>query len=212
MLVLRTFDATRRVERLFDAVVERWRFTGSVQLIGAPDLAQRTIDPGDLLLFLAGRFESHFVQSPDDLKRRLQALDVRRDPDGRFRVNDFYCFDSTWQEALVALLLESDVVLMDLRGLSAVNRGCQFELTKLVEHHKLGQTLLVVDDTTDETLLHATLEEAMRDLGESALQQTALQPEVVRLGNGRVRDLDRMFDALVSLNGSNGAGGEHIGG
>jgi nucleoside 2-deoxyribosyltransferase len=61
---------------------------------------------------------------------------------------------------LEALLARSDIVLMDLRGFSRANRGCVFELQKLVNHGKLERTLFVLDDRTDRALLNTTLAEA----------------------------------------------------
>ena len=59
---------------------------------------------------------------------RVAALDVAADADGRYRVNECDCHDTTWQAALVA---RSDLVLMDLRGFQARNAGCAHELAVL---------------------------------------------------------------------------------
>ena len=103
-----------------------------------------------------------------DLERRLAALDEDRDPDGRFRVNEFLCHDDTWQGTLESLLLRSDVVLMDLRGFSTVNSGCLFELQKLAEQRRLERTLFVVDGKTDVDLLRDTLTQTAGNGGEQA--------------------------------------------
>ena len=51
--------------------------------------------------------------------------------DSRFRVNECYCAEATWQHALTALVERSDVVLMDLRGFQARDAGCRHELEVL---------------------------------------------------------------------------------
>ena len=71
------------------------------------------------------------------------------DPDGRFRVADFYCFDSTWKLALAALVARADVVLMDLRGLVAGNLGCLHELDVLAQSGHLQRVVLLFDRRTD---------------------------------------------------------------
>jgi hypothetical protein len=160
LLLLRVFGFRRRTERLFDAVGERWRLAGGVQMIGGPDLAGRTLDPGDVVGFVGGRLRDQFVSSPAHLQQRLGALDEARDPDGRFRVNEFLCHDDTWQCTLETLLLRSEAVLMDLRGFTHARSGCLYELGKLAEHRRLERTLFVVDGTTDVELLRATLTRA----------------------------------------------------
>jgi hypothetical protein len=165
LLLLRVFGFRRRTERLFDAVGERWRLTGSVQMIGGTDVAGRTLDPGDVVGFVGGHLREQFVSGREHLEQRLRSLDEARDPDGRFRVNEFLCHDDTWQGTLESLLLRSEAVLMDLRGFTHANSGCLYELGKLAEHRKLERTLFVVDDTTDEELLRTTLSRAAAEGG-----------------------------------------------
>jgi hypothetical protein len=165
LLLLRVFGFRRRTERLFDAVGERWRLTGSVQMIGGTDVAGRTLDPGDVVGFVGGHLREQFVSGREHLERRLRGLDEARDPDGRFRVNEFLCHDDTWQGTLESLLLRSEAVLMDLRGFTHANSGCLYELGKLAEHGKLERTLFVVDGTTDLELLRGTLSRAAAEGG-----------------------------------------------
>ena len=157
LLLLRAFGFQKRTEQLFDAVGQRWRFHGSVQMIAGTDLAARTIDPGDFVRFLGARMNEQFITGELELQARLSSLDLAPDPDGRYRVNEFFCRDDTWQAALVALLDVSDAVLMDLRGFSPNKQGCLFELRQLVERVPLERVVLVIDSTTDMALLRSTL-------------------------------------------------------
>lgn len=183
LLLLRVFGDNARSERLFDSLIQRWRFIGSVHLIAGTDLATRTIDPEDLLRFLQGRLPSLFVRTPADLARRLAELDEARDPDGRFRVNEFYCQDDTWQHTLHALLARSDAILMDLRGFRAERSGCRYELEQLATAGLLGRTVLVVDGSTDEALLGTLLPPG--------------QARLLRLEGRGATDRDRLFQALL---------------
>ena len=63
----------------------RWAYIGSIDLIATPDLAARTIEPGELLAFVPGRLRQLFVHDRCELARRLAAMDDTRDPDGWFR-------------------------------------------------------------------------------------------------------------------------------
>jgi hypothetical protein len=81
----------------------------------------------------------------------------RPDPDGRFRVNEFFCHDDTWRATLQALARSSDAVLMDLRGFARERSGCIYELGQLLELVPLRHITLLVDRTTDHELLASTL-------------------------------------------------------
>ncbi|HVK05978.1 MAG TPA: hypothetical protein VM490_21085 [Armatimonadaceae bacterium] len=160
MLLLRVFGSPKRSERLFDIVAHRWRHVGSIQLIAGTDLASATVEPHEFLDFLGGRLARHFVGGPEDLARKWESRDLAPDPDGRYRVNEFFCHDDTWQSVLARLLSDSDVVLMDLRGFTPARQGCVFELHRLVDSLPLGRIVLLVDDTTDVPFLTRVLDTA----------------------------------------------------
>lgn len=157
LLVLRVFGFRGRAEKLFDSVAQRWRFLGGVAMIAGTDLAARTIDPDDTLAFLAGDLRSRFVQGPHDLESRLKLMDESRDPDGRFRITEFFCHENTWSDTLSALLGRSDAILMDLRGFSEKNSGCIFELRQLAAQQRLVDTVFVIDASSDVKLLESAV-------------------------------------------------------
>ena len=162
LLFLRVFGYRARTEALLDRVAQRWRFDGPVQLVAGVDLATRTVDPGDFLAFIGGRLADQYVAGPEAVRARLEALDVAPDPDGRFRVNEFYCHDDTWRPTVQALLEASDRVLMDVRSFSERNQGCRFELEQLIWRLPSDAIVLVVDKGTDVVRLGDTLDGAWR--------------------------------------------------
>jgi hypothetical protein len=162
LLFLRVFGYRARTEALVDRVAQRWRFDGPVQLVAGIDLATRTVAAGDLLAFLGGRLAEQYVAGPEAVRARVEALDAAPDPDGRFRVNDFYCHSDTWRPTVQALLDASDRVLMDVRSFSERNQGCRFELEQLVWRLPSDAIVLVVDKGTDVVRLCDTLDVAWR--------------------------------------------------
>jgi hypothetical protein len=162
LLLLRVFGQRRRSERLFDALEARWRAAGPVQLLGAPDLAARTIDATDLFAFLGGRLRRRFLIEPGDLQRRLAEIDLQPDVDGRYRVNDVFCGAHAWRAAVLAIMRTSDLVAMDLRGFSAANQACLFELRALCDLVAWRRVVLIVDASTDEAFLQTSLHEMAR--------------------------------------------------
>lgn len=148
LLVLRLFRRPGPVGWLFDQVVQRWRFVGPVLLITASDLAARTLDADELVQFLEGRVGERFIASVDQLPPIGPS---QPNHDGRFRVQEFCCYDSSWQAVLEVLLQRSQVVLMDLRGFGPAHRGCLHELGRLGASTHLQRVVLLADDTTDRT-------------------------------------------------------------
>ena len=157
LLVLRVFRRDAEVQALFDDVVEAWRHRGPSCLIAGTDLALRTLEPEELFAFVSGRLHERFIGSEAALAQRIRSLDLAADPDGRFRINEFYCFDSTWQQALDGLVAHSDVVLMDLRGLRAENRGSLHELRVLTRASGVRRIVLLFDEHTDRGAAHEVM-------------------------------------------------------
>jgi hypothetical protein len=188
LLLLRVFGDTARTEALFDRIASRWRWFGPLTMIAAPDVVARTVDPGDFLQFASGELGASFVNTQDELEQRLATLDRAPDPDGRYRVNEFCCRDSSWRATVVQLIERADAVLMDLRGFNPKRMGCEFELRELAQRLRGAQVVLVVDASTDRALLDATL-------------GPAWQPRVVEVPRGRARQADAAFEALLRAAG-----------
>ena len=147
--MLRVFQHDAAVRALFDRVVERWRLTGNTVLIAGTDLVDQTLDADDALTFLDRRLGERFVSCPDDIDARIAEFDLAPDLEGRFRINECYCRDSTWRDAFAALAGWSDVVLMDLRGFQAKNEGCRHELATLARSERIGRVVVLTDAGTD---------------------------------------------------------------
>ena len=177
LLLLRVFGDTARTEALFDRIASRWRWFGPLTMIAAPDVVARTVDPGDFLQFASGELGASFVNTQDELEQRLATLDRAPDPDGRYRVNEFCCRDSSWQATVVQLIERADAVLMDLRGFNPQRMGCEFELRELAARLRGTQVVLVVDASTDRALLEATLGSSLAaDHGRGAYAAVRAKP------------------------------------
>lgn len=160
LLVLRVFQRDAQVERLFDQVIERWRLSGNTVLIAGTDLLSRTLDPDDLFVYLNGALAERFIANPAQVNERIAGFDWLPDPDGRYRINECYCFDITWQSALHALVAHADVVLMDLRGFRVENRGCRYELGVLAGDSRLRRIVVLYDRDTARSAAESDIDAA----------------------------------------------------
>jgi hypothetical protein len=185
LLLLRTFGFRRRTERFFDLLGARWRYAGPIQLIAAPDLAGRSIDPDEFMDFLSGRLRHRFIIEPGDLERRFAELDNHPDPDGRYRVNEFFCGNDAWQPAVTRLMANSDLVAMDLRGFSPANQGCLFELQSLIDTVPVARVVLLADASTDAPFLRQTLSECWQRMDAASPNRRATDPLTLLETGGR---------------------------
>ena len=199
LLFLRVFSLNKRSERMFDRLAMHWRHVGSIQLIAGPDLATTTIEPHEFLDFMSGKLDRQFIDGAQTLDLRMAEMDRQPDQDGRFRVNDFFCYDDTWRMVLSRLVGESDAVLMDLRGFSPENAGCIFEVNELVNVMPLARVVFVVDDTTDEPFLRQTLREAWERMRPASPNRQSEVPEPACLFRLTGRHRDEFSQLLRAL-------------
>jgi len=204
LLLLRVFSLGRRSEQLFDALAKHWRYVGSIRLIAGPDLATTTIEPHEFLEFLSGKLARRFIDGPRTLDLRISEIDLQPDWDGRFRVNDFFCYDDTWRMVLSRLEGDSDAVLMDLRGFSQENRGVSYEIGELINVVPLERVVFVVDETTDEEFLRQTVQECWDRLRPTSPNRSSTPGELNLLRfrgshGGALRQLLRALCAAAEL-------------
>ena len=179
LLLLRVFSLGKRSARLFNAFGRLWRHVGQIRLIAGPDLATSTVEPHEFLDFLSGKLDRRFISGPETLARRLSETEQRRDFDGRYRVEDFFCHDDTWQMVLKRLARDSDAVLMDLRGFLPDNQGCVFEINELLNVVPLDRVVFVIDATTDLAFLRETFATGWAALAADSPNRELAEPRVL---------------------------------
>lgn len=199
LLLLRVFSLGKRSERLFDVFTPRWLRTGSIAFIAGPDLATGTVKPNQFLEYLARRIRRQFVKNETDLSCRLSELDLLPDPDGRYRMNQLFCFADTWQNAVRQLAKRVNVVLMDLRSFSKDNQGCLYELEQILEHVQVGRILLIIDGTTDWPFLETTLHRlwAITSLDSPNRAFTSSRLRICRLERASSQEISRIIKLVI---------------
>jgi hypothetical protein len=149
LLVLRVFSHDAKAERMLDALQTRWRFAGPVLQIGGPDLATLNLDLYEFVKLVT--FRLHDLVQPRGLPDDAFAasLDLAADREGRFRVNEVYCFDSSWKNMVERLMAMSDAIVLDLRGFTAQRGGTTHEVVRLAALGVLDRVVAVTDAQTD---------------------------------------------------------------
>lgn len=178
LLMLRVFGFTARTRQLADQVGHYWRYSGPINMIGGTDLATSLMEPDELIQFWSRQLRKQFIASDADLQARLRTLDSAQDPDLRYRINEFFCHNNTWQATVKALARRSAVVLMDLRGFGAKNRGCEFELQMLLEVIPVARIVLLVGSGNEPQYLQQVLQAAWSKLSTSSPNHALAAPEL----------------------------------
>jgi hypothetical protein len=137
---------------------------GSIDLIAAPDLASRTIEPATFLEFARGRLARLFIRTPEQLRERLATMDRAPDPDARFRINQLFCSNGIWRAAVMRLMAEATLVVMDLRGFTLARQGCVYELQTLLDMVPVGRLVFLFDRTSDCVGLYKVLTDQWQQL------------------------------------------------
>ena len=149
LLMLRVFSPDRRAERLLDAVQARWQLAGPVLQIGGPDLVKLNLDIHEVIAFVNFRLHELFQPAAVPAEVLARSLDLGLDHEGRFRVNELFCFDTSWKAVVEQLLDLSDVVLLDLRGFGPARGGTAHEVERLADRGLLPRVVVVFDEHTD---------------------------------------------------------------
>jgi hypothetical protein len=204
LLLLRVFALGGKSERLFDAFSKRWLRVGGISMIAGPDLVTATVEPHEFLDYVAGRLSRRFVRGSEDLERRIAAMQRGPDPDGRYRVNEFFCHADTWQATMARLAADADAVLMDLRSFSPSNQGCIFELRQLLHVVPLDRVVFLIDDTTDRGFLEQVLRDSWRRVRPDSINRRLASPRarlahISALGATDVSALMRLLLAAPAM-------------
>jgi hypothetical protein len=149
LLMLRVFSKDRKAERLLDAIQSRWQLAGPVLEIAGPDLAKLNLDLNEFIHLV--NFKLHDLFQPGEASPEVLAasLDLALDHEGRFRVNEVFCFDTSWRGVVEQMMGLADAVVLDLRGFTEQRRGTAHEVHRLAALGLLPRVVALVDAATD---------------------------------------------------------------
>ena len=146
LLLLRVFSSDKRGEKWLSGVERYWRHLGPVYMIAGPDIARSSIDPYELYHFLSRNIKALFIRSEQQALTHLNTVDNMPDPDGRYRINEFFCLDDTWELVAKGLIKQSDMVVLDLRDFDLSRIGTAKEIGFIVRFNAFSRSLVLVDN------------------------------------------------------------------
>jgi len=149
LLVLRVFSEDSSKQILLDELQDHWRYVGPVQQIAGFDMVDLNVDPYEASMFLGNRMHKLFLPvgpSPAQLKAHLRTAP---DHEGRYPINEVFCFNTAWRDTVNQLMHVSDAIVLDVRGLTAQREGTGYEIGLLARDGALSKVVAVADDSTD---------------------------------------------------------------
>ena len=198
LLLLRVFKPSERSEAFTDRFLARWRFAGPVWMIAGPDLAGAYMEPDEFFAYLRRRLHERFITDPASLPDKLAQMDNARDPDGRFRVNELFCANTTWQTAVLALIDKAGVVLLDLREYTHQRAGTRFELGELLRRATLHKVLVLVSAKDDAAQIQSEIEAVWQEVGAEAAAGVPVPClQLLSLGEGTDAEMLGLFRAAA---------------
>jgi len=186
LLMLRVFAQRSRQHAMLDAIQQRWRCVGPVHQIGGPDLAALNVDLDECAMYLTGRLHELFLPEAASAERLQSLLRTRPDREGRFAINEVFCFNTAWRAAVEQLMRLSDAVVLDLRGFTGHRRGTAFEIGLLGHAALLARVVAIGDVYTN----WRDVEALLRDVGADPAQLARFDE---REGS------DALFDRLLAV-------------
>ena len=186
LLMLRVFAQRSRQHALLDVIQQRWRCLGPIHQIGGPDLAALNADLDECALYLTGRLHERFLPEAASAEQLRSLLRMRADREGRFAINEVFCFNTAWRHTVEQLMHLSDAVVLDLRGFTGDRRGTAYEIGLLGHDALLARVVAIGDEYTK----WRDVEALLRDVGADPAQ----------LARFDERDgIDALFDRLLGV-------------
>ena len=198
LLLLRVFKPSERSEAFTDRFLARWRFAGPVWMIAGPDLAGAYLEPDEFFAYLQRSLHQRFITDADKLKQALLTLDQTRDPDGRCRVHELFCTNTSWQATVLSLIDQAAVVMLDLREYNDQRAGTRFELEALLRRAPLEKVLVVVGKDDDSQHIGQEITAIWQDMaGQRQETNTPNSLQVLSVGEGTDAEMRGLFCAAA---------------
>ena len=104
LLLLRTPGARGARRTLLTGLGAYWSHVGTISTIATTDVAYAALEPREFLDLPPRPARPPVIENAGELRKRVVELDQDPDPDGGYRVNQLFCHDDLWRDALQELV------------------------------------------------------------------------------------------------------------
>jgi hypothetical protein len=108
---------------------------------------------------MRGRLDKALVQTAEQVRERLESAPMEPGRNLLYTSAPFQCANHVWRQAVLGMLMRADAVVMDLSSFTDRNEGSAQELGFLMNHVPLDRVTLLVNDSTDMSLVRQKLQQ-----------------------------------------------------
>ena len=137
---------TESASQLVHNVGYKWRILGPIFFLNGAGLM--SIDDAKLAAKIFTR-KKVMIRNEADLKEQIEEFSYVPDKYGFHKVQSVLCGDNIWKQTLDFFIENNDLVLMSLCGYTEKNRGCEFEIRKLIDNIPSKNFVFMVNENTD---------------------------------------------------------------
>lgn len=164
LLALRVFGTPHLGN--FLELISNWKYFGTLLRLDGPDTVGFKVS--DFVHYFEGKLDDSIVKNEQELNRALASFSYQANASLRFATNSMQCTNATWKQAIQALYEKADLIVMDMSALSEKNQGIAYELGKTIQEFPLTRVIILIDDTTDKTVLNNLLTKICQDISEGS--------------------------------------------
>jgi len=145
------------------------------------------------------KMKKNFVSHEEALERDLQKL--KRHPvklDKTFKEKPVSCYDNTWKFTVEKLVEYADVALMDLRGFSEKNKGCEYEVNLLLNKVSISK-ILFIGYSDAIPLINNVIKEKFKTLEKASPNYNVEKPiaTVFNVDKENDKEIQQIMDLLI---------------
>jgi len=176
-------------------------------IISQDRLSEFTSIPGMIIALIVyvqyWRFKisRSYAKDEDDIKSKLSKT-IKKPVlmDLSYKSLPMYCYDNTWKLAVHEFIINSSVILMDLRGFSEERKGCEYEVDFLLDTFPINGVLFLVDASNDIELVRNLILQRWEKLRKNSPNLKLNHPvaNIYASTNNDKNDVQTIIDLLIN--------------
>ncbi|TJY33370.1 hypothetical protein [Pontimicrobium aquaticum] len=152
------------------------------------------------IIYSRRRMKLNFVSDKEELNKDIEKL-IKHPVklDNTFKEKPMSCHDNTWKLTVNKLVTTANVVLMDLRGFSEKNKGCEFEVNLLLNTVSLDK-ILFIGYTSALPLIKDVIQRKFKTLEQESPNINITNPNAViyEVKKESNKETQQILDLLIS--------------
>ncbi len=150
------------------------------------------------------KVETNFLRNRQDLHKRIERLyQWPRKWNQSFKQLPLMCYANTWFIAVTEFIVQSKIILMDLRGLSVEKIGCEAEISYLLDAVALEKIVFLANES-DIALVQKVINKNWEMLRDNSPNLNLERPEIKIFvaSQESLEDVQGLMDIMLDISGT----------